>query len=78
MRIVRSGTETLSEISRLLIPTGVMPCVIGYVARDISLDELEFGLREAGIEIELFETFKLDEDSNGSALMGWQLSGRKK
>jgi ubiquinone/menaquinone biosynthesis C-methylase UbiE len=150
--IVRSGTETLSEISRLLIPSGVMPCVIGYVARDISLDELEaagqhylmkdnsktrhisgqifdginqviesmttnpahaktlahsmrlrliaeqtrlkqllnaalnaeranklaFVLREAGIEIELFETFKLDEDSNGSALIGWQLSGRKK
>jgi len=150
--IVRPSTETLAEIARLLVANGVMSCVVGYVAREISLDELEaagqnylmeensktrhisgqifdginqviegmttnpghartlahsmrlrliaeqtrlqqllhaalnaerahkleFVLREAGIEIEFFETFKLDEDSTGSALIGWQLSGRKK
>jgi ubiquinone/menaquinone biosynthesis C-methylase UbiE len=150
--IVRPSIEKLSEIARLLIPNGVMSCVAGYMAKEISLDELEaagqhylmeensktrhisgqifdginqviegmtknpshartlahsmrlrliaeqtrlqqlqhaalnteraheleFVLREAGVEIELFETFKLDEDSNGSALIGWQLCGRKK
>ncbi len=150
--IVRPSTETLSEIARLLVPNGVVSCVVGFVAREISLDELETAgqhylaeensktrhisgqifdginqviegmainpdharalvqtmrlrlvaeqtrlqqllqaalnaegahklelvLREAGVEIEFFETFKLDEDSNGGALIGWQLSGTKK
>jgi ubiquinone/menaquinone biosynthesis C-methylase UbiE len=39
--IVRSGRETLSEITRLLVPNGVMSRVGAYLAREISLDDLE-------------------------------------
>ena len=150
--IVRPSTQTLAEISRLLVPNGVMSCAVGFVAGEVGLGKLEAAgqhylaqentktrhvsgqifdginqviegmtanpdhtrtlvqtmklrllaeqtrlqqlrqaalnaeqahelervLVEAGLEIELFETFKLDEDSNGGALIGWQLSGRKK
>lgn len=150
--IVRPSTETLAEIARLLIPNGVISSVIGYVAGQASVNDLEVAgqqflkekngktphisgqifnginqvivgmadnpdhatalaysmrlrlvaeqtrlqqlksaalnveraheleliLRKLGIEIELFETLKLDGDSNGGDLIGWQLAGRKK
>lgn len=150
--IVRPSTETLAEISRLLVHNGVISNLIGYVAGKTSVEDLEAAgqrhltennsktphisgqifdginqviegmatnpghatalaysmrlrmvaeqtrlqqlksaalnaeraqklelvLRELGVEIELFETIKLDGDGNKGALIGWQLSGRKK